>query len=212
MSAKSRIEPTNWDNEKQELLESLKKKWCRCEHCGYTSLFRQDMIQHFYDNHCFHPNVFMIDTSKYETQCDYIILRRLVEIAITTENKYKQYITISNNDLHKLLEYHLECKVSNQKPRKVLNEYNLLTRYKNQKRDCIGYDKHSRRIYYINRTRLEEAVTNTPYDNLKLALALIDENEVRIKPLKPLGSKTIDSDKVTKETKELENDDDEWEI
>ena len=140
----------------------------------------------------------------YITEIDYIVLKKLVDLAVNKENKYKQYIKVPNFDLHEQLEYKLDCKISNQKPRKVLDNYNLLARYKNQKQSCLGFDKDARRIYHINKARLDEAVEDTQYDDLKIKLALIDEKRFIIKPL---SSKKQDSEKLTKETKEFD-----WEI
>ena len=125
------------------------------------------MLQHIVDKHGFRSEVNVIDTKVYDTEIDYIVLKKLVDLAVSKENKYKQYIKVTNFDLHKQLEYKLECKINNQKPRKVLENFDLLTRYKNQKQNCLGYDKHARRVYHINRQRLDEAVENTKYEKEK---------------------------------------------
>lgn len=59
---------------------------------------------------------------------------------------------------------------SNQKPRKILDSYGLLEKIKSRRRSAIGYDKYSRRVFWISKKQLEDAILDSEFEDLEYRL------------------------------------------
>lgn len=190
---------------REKMDESLTPTYT-CEVCGFESFKRKEMIHHFNDEHT------PIEEMKeiYEDRMDYIILEYLCKQAVKEKNKY---IKVSNMKLWKLLGKN----VSNQKPRHLLDQYKLLNRVKHQKTNTIGYDQQGRRVYYISKDRLREAVLSTDYIDLIEKYDFINKDEmqtemrVKPKPPSPISGEDGEQEDDTEGTEEPEMEDvDDW--
>ena len=56
---------------------------------------------------------------------------------------------------------------SNQTPRRILDNLGLLGKHKYQARNKIGFNKHSRRVYHLNKEQLEDVIFELEFYDLK---------------------------------------------
>ena len=88
---------------------------------------------------------------------DYIVLKKLIEVAFSNRYRKKKYFTISNQEiwisLCKSLGYKPNEKnaPSNQKPRQIIEKYDLLKSDKHFLKNKLGYDKKARLVYHLNK-------------------------------------------------------------
>ena len=174
------ISPYDLEEEKKERLGELKYKLiesiahpyyhCQVDGCNFQTILKDDMAKHFQEKH-------ELDDSRIPPinpyDMDYIILDELVNIALDKEHKNKKNFTISNQHLWmkliKKLGYdeHDTTAPSNQKPRQILEKLGLLGKHKYQRKNKLGYNKHSQRVYHLNVQQLKDAIYESEFDDLK---------------------------------------------
>jgi hypothetical protein len=146
---------------------------CQFDGCDFQTPIKEDMVKHFQEKHG-------LDDSRIPPKnphdMTYIILDELLLIAMSKEYRKKKNFTVSNQHLWLKLIKKLgydendDSAPSNQKPRQILEKLGLLGKHKYQKRNKIGFDKNSRRVYHLNKEQLEDAILESEFNDLKAKL------------------------------------------
>ena len=180
---------------KDAIKEVLTTRYFHCHQCDYTTRFKDEIIEHLAEEHGF-EEVDLPPVDKYNM--GYIILDELLRLARTKEFKGKKNFPVKNRYLWlKLLkrlsyEENDENAPSNQKPRKILDDLGLLgkipSRRRNalddlgllgkipsRRRNALGYDKNARRVYWISKKKLEDAIYESEFWDL---IGNIDNNRL----------------------------------
>jgi len=169
---------------KEKLLESLKPIY-RCRICDLTFGDKQDMVNHFTEEHDFDStgNVFSSRDNP-----DYIILDML--IGVSKKNKNRRYVDISSRELWMelldKLDYNPDDKFapSTQAPYWALKKLGLLDRHKGQ-RERKYRDGAGMRVFRIYVPQLQNVIENSEFDDLKMKCTSKHRLKT-IKPAKPL--------------------------
>lgn len=156
---------------------SISHPWYYCcyEDCHGCADYKEGIIEHYQNEHG------LLDINippKNPHDMPYIILDELIKVSFSKEFIRRKVFTVSNKRLWEVLieklgyEKSAKSVPSNQKPRQILEELGLLGEYKYQRKPSIGFDRRSRRIYYINKDMLKRVICDTDYNDLKLKFAL----------------------------------------
>ena len=160
------------ENQRMEkYIESMSTRCYVCQLCDdFVTPVKDFMIEHLQEEHgleeCDIPPTNPNDFT-------YIILDELMRLSQTKEFKHKEYIVVSNEFLWTQLLMRLGVKKedkfapSNQKPRQILDSLGILCKHKYQRKNSIGYNNKSKRIYRIYKTDLERAVFESDFGDLK---------------------------------------------
>lgn len=163
---------------KDAIKEVLTTRYFHCHQCDYTTRFKDEIIEHLAEEHRF-EEVDLPPVDKYNM--GYIILAELLRLARTKEFKGKKNFPVKNRYLWlKLLkrlsyEENDENAPSNQKPRKILDDLGLLGKIPSRRRNALGYDKNARRVYWISKKQLEDAIYESEFWDL---IGNIDNNRL----------------------------------
>jgi len=162
---------------KNRLSNSISHPWYYCcfEDCRSCADYKEGIIEHYKEEHG------LLDINippKNPYDMSYIILDELIKVSFSKEFIRRKVFTVSNNHLWEVLieklgyEKSAKSVPSNQKPRRILEELGLLGKYKYQRKSSIGFDRRSRRIYYINKDMLKRVICDSDYNDLKLKFSL----------------------------------------
>jgi hypothetical protein len=156
---------------KHHLVDSLKYPFYHCdyENCDFETQNNDDMIEHFIEEHNLDENLIPYENPD---NMDYIVLKKLIEVAFSKKYRKKKYFTISNREIWITLCESLGYKPneknapSNQKPRQIIEKYGLLKSDRYTRKNILGFDKKARRIYHLNKIQLKKAVNMSDFVEL----------------------------------------------
>lgn len=158
-----------------KLANSISKPYYKCEveGCEFSTKLKNLMVDHYFEEHDLESD-FILPANP--DDMTYIVLEKLVDLALSTDFRRKRYVPVSNKALHELLLHRLgfeeddKYAPSNQKPRQILDALGLLEMEKYQRINTIGFDNKSRRIYNINKNKIRSVVEGSIYKGLVLKI------------------------------------------
>jgi len=154
------------------LAKSISYPWYTCcyEDCHGCANYKEGIIEHYQEAHGLKDSMIPPENPYDMT---YIVLDELINVAFSKKYIKKVYFTISNRHLWLKLIERLgyeesdDSAPSNQKPRQILDKLGLLGEHKYQRKASIGFNKHSQRVYHVNKKVLEHLIYDLDYDDLK---------------------------------------------
>lgn len=173
-----------WEEYQSEIqssyLETISMPFYHCHDCDgkFQTTRKDEMLAHYANEHDL-KMIHFEPRNPYDM--NYIILNKLVNTF--SESKNKKYIKISNMELHKDLVCSLGFELNDKdapkssRPYFIMNQLGLLTRQPRQ-RERLGRDSKGCRIFYINIQDLREVVNDSDFDDLKVKLGILDEDEL----------------------------------
>jgi len=200
-----------------DLVESLDTPYYHCVQCchEFQTTSKKDMIQHYIDHHNLPVDFLDLPpTDPYDTE--YIVLRHIIE-SMEVKKFFKgrsKYFTVSNMALWSNLCEKLNINPSDsnapskQMPRNILNRSGLLKREGREKKR-LGYNSKGNRVYHINISDVDRAISKTNFVDLKIRLGLLDTATLGFdEPTSPTSEKNEDGDKSTGDTGKFFDDND----
>jgi hypothetical protein len=189
------------------LYKSIYLKFYHCFECEevlhldkvFQCETREEMIKHYITEHDF-PVAFLELLPSDPYNPEYIILKHIIELMENHKGRSK-YFTVSNMELWSNLCEKLNINPSDtnapskQLPRNILKKTGLLQVGVGEK-TRVGYNSKGNRVYHINITDVDRAISKTNYGDLLIRLGLLDTTTLVFPEPTSLTSEKIEDGRV----------------